>query len=357
MPIPTAKVRWLATYLFLRSGRWITRDRLRGLLWGDLDEDRACANLRTALYLLRRSFQAAGVPAHLLQVRRDGVRAAADPECVVDTAAFEEEAWAGLQKKEGDVDLLMLAAGLCRGDFLEDLDADWCIAERRRLADLHVAVLRTLVKRLTSLNLPEAAVSYASRWLSAEPLDEAAHRALMRLYASLGHHNRVVEQYEQCREVLQRELGIPPEDATKRLLVELVQGAKKTPAPGPRRTAAGSVEDEGQSERRSLPDLDLHGYEGMEEADNLSRDPLRNARLLLVSGESLALLGKTREGIESLEKALNVYEKFGALAAKARLMLGEALIWLSIPLTPQQETQAREKGTRYIEQSLEHYRT
>jgi len=346
--LPTAKVRSLAAYLFWQRGRWIRRDYLRGLLWGDIAEDRAAANLRTALYLLRRSLSAADVPRDLLEIRRDGVRVAAGPECIVDSALFEEKAWAGLQEREGDVDLLMVAAGLYRGDFLEDLDSDWCLAERRRLADLYVAVLRTLVARLTSLNLPEAAVSYASRWLAADPLDEAAHRTLMRLYACLGQHNRVVGQYEQCREILERELGIPPEDATRQLLAELVGGVRKN---------AGARPEHNRAPSPGRPALHHPAAESATGAENLSTDPLRNARLLLLSGESLTLLGKTHEGIDSLEKALTAYERFGGLAAKARLMLGEALIWLSIPLAPQQETQARQKGVRYIEQSLEHYRS
>ncbi|MEW6573464.1 MAG: hypothetical protein AB1374_07515, partial [Bacillota bacterium] len=56
--LPTAKVRLLAAYLFWQQGRWVRRQLLREMLWGDLDEERAAANLRQALYLLRRAFDA-----------------------------------------------------------------------------------------------------------------------------------------------------------------------------------------------------------------------------------------------------------------------------------------------------------
>ena len=216
--LPTAKVRLLAAYLFWQQGRWVRRDLLRGMLWGELEEERAAGNLRTALYFLRRALAAGGAPDDLLEIRRDAVRAPAGPDCPVDARLFEEKAWAGLQKDAKEVELLMGAASLYRGDFVEDLDADWCLPERRRLADLHLAVLRTLVERLSALSLHEAAVSYASRWLAVDPLDEAAHQALMRLYAALGQPARVAEQFEQCRQVLKKELGISPGDATVRLL-------------------------------------------------------------------------------------------------------------------------------------------
>ena len=348
--LPTAKVRLLAAYLFWQQGHWVRRDLLRGLLWGDLDEERAAANLRTALYLLRRALAAGGVPDDLLKIRRDAVRAPAGPDCSVDARLFEEKAWAGLQKQAKEVELLMGAASLYRGDFAEDLDADWCLSERRRLADLHIAVLRTLVARLAALGLYEAAVSYASRWLSIDPLDEAAHQALMRLYAALGQPSRVVEQYEQCRQMLEKELGIPPDEPTRRLLQELAPAVNKGAAAFLRKNVSGCRRRGSRSPAAGqAPDYFSGG-------ERFSADPLRNARLLLVSGEALALLGETGEGIKSMEKALTLYDRFGSMAARARLMLGEALIWLSIPLTPKMDSSLRDKGLRYIEQALEYYR-
>ncbi|MBC7324540.1 MAG: hypothetical protein H5T99_04410, partial [Moorella sp. (in: Bacteria)] len=312
-------------------------------------EERAAGNLRTALYFLRRALAAGGAPDDLLEIRRDAVRAPAGPDCPVDARLFEEKAWAGLQKDAKEVELLMGAASLYRGDFVEDLDADWCLPERRRLADLHLAVLRTLVERLSALSLHEAAVSYASRWLAVDPLDEAAHQALMRLYAALGQPARVAEQFEQCRQVLKKELGISPGDATMRLLQELAPTAEKG-------AAARRKNVPGRGRRGPRPPVAGPAPDSFPGGERLSADPLRNARLLLVSGEALALLGETGEGIKSLEKALTLYDRFGGLAARARLMLGEALIWLSIPLTPKMDSSLREKGLRYIEQALEYYR-
>ncbi|MCL6449477.1 MAG: hypothetical protein K6U04_15285, partial [Armatimonadetes bacterium] len=346
--LPTAKVRLLAAYLFWQQGRWVLRELLRGMLWGEMDEERAAGNLRTALYFLRRALTAGGAPDDLLEIRRDAVRA---PDCPVDALLFEEKAWAGLQKGAKEVEALMGAASLYRGDFLEDLDAEWCLTERRRLADLYLAVLRTLVERLSALNLYEAAISYASRWLAVDPMDEAAHQALMRLYAALGQPVRVAEQFEQCRQVLKKELGISPGDDTVRLLQELAPTAGEGAAERPQKNVPGR--------RRRAPRSPAGGQspDAFPGEERLSEDPLRNARLLLVSGEALALLGETGEGIKSLEKALTLYDRFGGLAAKARLMLGEALIWLSIPLTPKMDSSLREKGLRYIEQALEYYRT
>lgn len=335
--LPTAKVRLLAAYLFWQQGRWVRRELLRGMLWGEMDEERAAGSLRTALHSLRRALESGGAPRDLLEIRRDTVRVTDAKECLVDARVFEEKAWSGLQKNPAEVEPLLAAASLYRGDFLEDLDADWCLSERRRLADLYIAVLRALVDRLASLGLQEAAVSYASRWLSIDPLDEAAHQALMRLYCAMGQPARVVEQYEQCRQALKVELGISPGESTVRLFREL------GPA-GPEE--AGRRPDKNLRSGREWND----GKPGPPE--RLSEDPLRNARLLLVYGEDKALQGDLAEAMAALEKAVRLYEQFGDEAdqAKARLILGKTL--LALPPKPQGE-----KALAYIEPALAYYRT
>lgn len=329
--LPTAKVRLLAAYLFWRQGRWVRRELLREMLWGDLDAERAAGNLRTALYSLRQALKTAGLPEGLLEVRRTVVRVPAGTECWIDVRAFEEKARTGLQPEETATEPLMTAASLYHGAFLEELDADWCLIERQRLADLHLAVLRALVERLTALGLHQAALSYAHRWLAADPLDEAAHRALMRLYAAMGQPAQVVEQFAQCRRILETELGVAPSEETVRLYREMSSA-------GDRRTA-------GRKRRVKRP----------RPVEQLSKDPLRNARMLLAYGEAVALQGESEEGIAALEKALKVYERLGSTAVKARLVLGEALLWLSIPLTPRVDQTLRLRALHYIEQALERY--
>lgn len=348
---PTIKVRLLAAYLFWYQGRWVRRDLLRDMLWGDTDAARASGSLRTGLYLLKRTLESSPLSCGVLEARREAVRVTTNRECLIDARLFEEKATEGLQKTPTDIDSLMAAATLYQGDFLEDLDGEWCHFERQRLSFLHLAVLRTLVGRLADLGLYEAALTYASRWIMNDPFDEAAHRALMLLYHRLGQPAKVVEQYEQCRIILQRELGVEPGEDTQRLAKELVKNANNK---SPLRCRLENTTVNGKKCRKIAASSAQAAFSIIPE--KLSRDPLRNARLLLASGEALALLGETEEGIDYLEKALNFYDKSESLAAKARLLLAEALIWLSIPLTPRMDRALREKGLAYTEQAIAYYR-
>ena len=77
----------------------------------------------------------------------------------------------------------------------------------------------------------EAAVQTATRLLALDPVQEDAHRTLMRLHARGGRRAAALRQYQTCVAVLQKELGVEPEPATRRLYLEILQRAPR-PAPG-----------------------------------------------------------------------------------------------------------------------------
>jgi DNA-binding SARP family transcriptional activator len=62
-----------------------------------------------------------------------------------------------------------------------------------------------------------AALETAFLLLARDPLQEGAHRLVMRAYCRLGQRNRALAHYQHCRAVLQQELGAEPEAATRAL--------------------------------------------------------------------------------------------------------------------------------------------
>src|SRR5215470_3024852 len=117
------------------------------------------------------------------QARLDGKSVALDPAAVaVDVAAFERGAAAtGLAALEE-------AASLYQGEFLEGLALDeapfeeWLVAERLRLRELGMDVLARLLAGQRDAGAREAALQTALRLVALDPLQEAVHRTLMRLY-------------------------------------------------------------------------------------------------------------------------------------------------------------------------------
>ena len=222
LALPTRKTRALLAYLALPPGRSHSRDKLAGLLWGDVPEPRARGGLRQALSRLRKVV-AIEPPALIL----DGDTVSLNPD-VLDVDAVEFEHLASRDTPEA----LEQASALYRGDLLEGLALreaafeEWLLGERDRLRERALDVLDRLLRHHGAGGRPEAALQAALRLAALDPLRESVHRALMRLYAQLGRRSAALRQYQICVSTLQRELSVEPEVATQQLYREVLrQGA------------------------------------------------------------------------------------------------------------------------------------
>ena len=214
--IPRKKAQILLAYLAMHRKQTHLRDKLATLLWQDAPTEQARLSLRQALFVTR---QALGFNPML--VDGDCVSFAADA-VTLDVTEFEQLAG------NDDPDALARAAALYQGDLLEGIASssaqfeEWLRAERERLHELALEVFAKLLGHRMRLGAIEPAIHTALRLSTLDPLEEVTHRALMRLYASQGRRAAALRQYQICVEVLQRELGVEPEEATKQVYRELL---------------------------------------------------------------------------------------------------------------------------------------
>jgi DNA-binding SARP family transcriptional activator len=287
LALPTRKAQALLAYLALPLGQAHPRDKLAALLWGGIREESARASLRQALFVIRKALgeDAAAV------LRQDGDLVALSP-AAVDVDEFERAV------ATGSAESLTRAAELYRGDLLAGLGLDeapfeeWLLGERERLRELALEGLAKLIAHQRRADAATAAVQTALKLLALDPLQEAVHRTLMRLYAELGRREAALRQYQQCVGVLQRELGIEPEAATKTLYQEILRQRALPAAAVAKRTARDA---ERAAEHHTAPaEIELVGR--VEEMRRL-RTELDGARsgaerVVAVIGE--AGIGKTR---------------------------------------------------------------
>lgn len=197
-----------------------TRDTLATLFWPDSDQSRALAYLRRALWEVN-NFLGEG----WLEVGRDQITLRRDANVWLDVATFRE-----LLLESSHV-AMSQAIDLYRGDFMAgfslrdcpDFD-EWQYQQAETLRrDLGMA-LESLAGKLAGQGEMDTAVPYAQRWLTLDPLNEAAHRQLMRLYAQSGRRSAALRQYQQCAQRLQEELGVTPEPETTALFAAIKAG-------------------------------------------------------------------------------------------------------------------------------------
>ncbi|HEU5076511.1 MAG TPA: BTAD domain-containing putative transcriptional regulator, partial [Polyangiaceae bacterium] len=185
-------------------------------------EEHARKSLRQALSVLRRD-----LPDALFVATRDEIHV--DPEAArIDVLEFERLSGTG---QRGDLER---AIDLYRGELLEGFHSradgfdDWLLAERKRLRERAISAIgRVLDLQRAQADLKGATQS-AMRMVSLDPLHEAAHCLLMQLYAEQGRLGDALDQYENCRQVLERELGHGPSASTAQLLAEL--RSRRTPS-------------------------------------------------------------------------------------------------------------------------------
>src|SRR5215470_13203746 len=212
--VPGRKERALLAFLALPPGERRSRDRLAGLLWGDRGTKQAADSLRQAILRLRKAFE----PVQPLPLLTDRGCVTLDRRAVkVDAQEFEQ------LSAEGTPLALGRAVKLYRGDLLDGLDVDgaefgeWLMVERQRLRDLARQAFSALLGSHLASGERDQAGAVARQLLSLDPLQEPAHRALMKIYAEQGQAAMALKQYQLCRDALRAELGVRPEAETERL--------------------------------------------------------------------------------------------------------------------------------------------
>lgn len=221
---PTKKAKALLAYLGVCPGQAHSREELATLLWGDSPDEQARRSLRQTLTYLRKALGPALVP--ILIVEGDTIRLDAE-RVEVDVEIFERLA------RERTIEALTRASEVYHGDLLAGLDLraesfeEWLVAERVRLRELAIASLTTLLPLLVETGKMDGAVQAAARLIAFDPLQECIHRQLMQLYLQQGRPGSAIKQFQLCRDVLNRELGIDPEPETLALYNEIRRGGRK----------------------------------------------------------------------------------------------------------------------------------
>lgn len=194
--LPTRKIESLLAYLALHPTP-TAREHIAALLWGEAAPERAAASLRMALSALRKHLGAAALLADRVSVQLNP----AFP-LWVDVRAYQVAA-AGAAGADA-------AADLYRGDLLAGFFDEWISPLREHYHRLHLERLLGLAQDLRGRSDYRQAIRVAQRVLAADATNETAHQHLIFCYLAAGDRAAAIAQFERCRAVLQRELGVEP---------------------------------------------------------------------------------------------------------------------------------------------------
>jgi DNA-binding SARP family transcriptional activator len=219
--LPSSAQRVLG-YLAL-TGVGQRRDVLAGRLWSTATQDRAHANLRTAVWKVRQLLP------EVIDCRRDTV--GLQPGVSVDYAGMTRLAGRLLHRQLSGDELLDVPSELLAADLLPGWDEDWLLIDRERHRQLRMHALEALSNQLTDLGEFALAIQSAYAAIAIEPLGESATHALIRACLAEGNRTEALRQFSLFQRLLADETGLRPSDG----LVELIGPVRR---PGHRRGAA-----------------------------------------------------------------------------------------------------------------------
>src|SRR6185503_13299746 len=179
----TARLQSLFAYLLLHADAPQPRAALAFAFWPDASEANARNNLRQLLHQLR---QALSDPDRYLKADASHVQWTGDSAVSLDLAVFDKavaEADRALRAGDaaGQLAALERAVAVCQGPLLPSCYDDWIGPVRERVARRCRDAVSALVSLLEEQRDYAAATAHVRHWLDHDPLDERAHRWLIRL--------------------------------------------------------------------------------------------------------------------------------------------------------------------------------
>lgn len=318
-PVKTDRRKAIALLAYLVvTGKAHRRDQLAALFWPDYDQAAAFAYLRRTLWELNNILGDEWIDSD-----RETVTFRQDSGYWLDTDAFQTR----VAESTNNLAALEEMIALYRGDFLSGFFVqdtvsfeDWQIQQAEFFRREFAGALENLVLVYEQAGTFDNALPHVRRWLSLDPLNESAHRAIMSLHARLGDRSAAVHQYEACVEILKKELGVAPQAETTALYEKIIRGeikrerSEQTPTP--------STSARFSSHLPLLPTPFMGRRPEVEQIKTLVMSP--DHRLLTLIGPGG--IGKTRLSIQSASELADQFRDGVWFVPLAPLQSAEALL-------------------------------
>jgi len=228
----------LLVYLAMTPGKH-TRESLSTLLWPDYGQSRAFTNLRHTMWEIQQSIGDGWLNADREKI---GLNEDGDPSAPragqvwLDVGQFESLLAQSHEQNDTSlrVSLLVESTRLYRDHFMTGFSLrdsptfnEWIFAKSEELRYQLAGALTNLSEDYCTLGQADQAIPHARRLITLDPLNESAHRRLMKIYLQAGQHSAALKQYHICEEILRKELNLDPQPETYALYKQIRKGEVK----------------------------------------------------------------------------------------------------------------------------------
>ncbi len=266
--------RQLVKLLALHPRHRMPSEMLAEKLWPESAPGKASNNLNKILFMARRALEPSlnnGADSKFLRRVGDAIELSSQDGLSIDVENFERYAAEALRSDSAET--LIKCAELYNEELLADdlYDEDF-IHRRNKLSRLYRQVLLKLSEAGQHADKTDEAIEALHELISYEPLNERYHRGLIQLYADTNQRAKALEQYQQCSDILLRELGQEPDVKTRELFQTLCSEEVNIipTTPSTETTALNVANVDNSTHLSTLAVLPFENRNGSEKFDYLS---------------------------------------------------------------------------------------
>ena len=204
-------------FLFLLAHpQGLRKEQIFSALWAEMPPTQANGIFHSTAYRIRRALSPTILVYENGLYRVNPVNVWSDVEQFAQLIDQAHHA----QTDDERVGLYRDAIALYQGDYTEDSYSDWCMPLRDELQKKYLDALSTLAEYYDQHGLSQA-IGFYQKILQRDPYREDIYRALMRFQAKSGDKTSALKTYQECIQVLQTEMGVPPSPETRALYEDI----------------------------------------------------------------------------------------------------------------------------------------
>lgn len=214
----------LLAFLLYNYRKPISRDKLAELFWPY--HATAKNNLNVAIHGIRKIFQNLLPDVPILKLENDCYTFSPNLAIQTDVEKIEQlyrnakAIYHQVDSKNAISDFQSVISHY-KGGFLEGMYDPWMVKKRDHYREIYLYSLHQLSNIYFGLEHFFEAIKYNKMMLDQDACMEDVHRKLMICYHRLNRNIKVIRQFQQCKKILELEMGIAPSKKTVALLEEL----------------------------------------------------------------------------------------------------------------------------------------
>ncbi len=194
-----------ALLFYLLIENIVPRENMVNLLWGDLSEDSAKRNLRNAVYVIRKNINNELITSpkrDLLKINKD----------IIDYVDIFN-----IDSMSADELLMMTDIVFLNGFHVTETPYfdEWLQNQRYHYSELLVRRMSLLASECLDKEDGNTAEKLCKKMILFDEYDENAYRLLFSAFELQGKHSAIAQTYNQLCDILNHDLMLKPDDATK----------------------------------------------------------------------------------------------------------------------------------------------